>query len=298
MKIFVPSLNRSDKIKTHKLLNGLDWKIVVHDPLEAAKYHNIAGIPKDRIICSLQPRNISMQRNWILDNLCDPGEWICMMDDNISEFQCVIDEEYKEENLENKYPNHFIKNSEEFKQTYRQKMTAERLHEALEELRNKAEEVGAKFAGFSANENYFYSRGRKWKYYSLICSKACIIKNDGFRYDERIRTIDDYALSCQMLAEEGKTLVNNYIWPKSSHNKKGGLGKLSERGELKRQDCKLLMEKYPGLLRYKKRVNSLEGAEVQLRGFTQSFIKNWRESWMQKKENGLTELQKELQSIN
>lgn len=278
MNIFIPSVNRSDKIKTHRLLHDLDWKVVVHDPLEAAKYHKIAGIDKDRIICSLQPRNISTQRNWILDNLCNPEEWICMMDDNISQFMQVIDEEYMEENLEEKHPQYFIKNSPEFRLAYRQNMPSGRLDEALGELRDKAEEVGVKFAGFSANENYFYSRGKKWKYYTLICSKACIIKNDVFRYDDRIRTIDDYSLSCDMLYKYGKVLVNNYIWPKAGHNMKGGLGKLSERGEMKREDCKYLMEKYPGLLRYKERVNSLEGAEVQLRGFTEAFINKWRKS--------------------
>lgn len=277
MQVFIPSLNRCQDIKTHLLLEGhFDYKIVVHDPLQLYQYKQNKTIPPERLVCSYAPRNISAQRNWILKELAPQGEFVAMLDDNISNFTAVKEDVYMQEDLEILYPEYFKRNNPGFrKEFYAQSISSERLISIFEELKNKAEEVGATFCGFSANNNYFYSRSKKWKYTQLICSKACIIKNDGLMYDEAIKTIDDYSMSIQRMIRDGKVLVNAYVWPDAKHNAAGGLGRMSERGNKKVEDVQRLMSLYPGLLRIKPRKNSVEGAEVCLRGYGK-FFEKWR----------------------
>ena len=142
-------------------------------------------------------------------------------------------------------------------------------------VHNESERAGTGFCGFGTIENYYF-RCKKWKTISLICSKCCLVKNDELRYDENILTMDDYDMSIQAMIKYGKVLVNSYVWPNANHNQSGGLGKLSERGDKKVNDCKILMNKYPRLLRYKDRKNSIEGAEVCLRFYSEKQFLNWR----------------------
>lgn len=281
MKVFIPSYKRPQEIKTHLALgDAFDWKVIVHDPLQMHYYKKT--IPENKIICSYAKYGISSQRNFIKNNLVGSKEWFIMMDDNINYFEAVIEEEYNNENLKIKYPDAWIKNDAKFNnRVYRQKVNPDRLIKIFDELKNKCINIGVGFAGFSANKNYFFSRENKWKYFSLICSKACIVFNDELRWDEGIKTMDDYDYSCQAMLKYGKTVVNNYVWPNAGHNQKGGLGKIEERGKYKINDCKVLMKKYPNLFRYKNRKNSLPEAEIVMRGHTKQFIEKWR------KENGL-----------
>lgn len=281
MIAYIPTLNRAEKISTHLLFD--DYRIIVHDPLQMHQYKQNKTIDPKKIICSYAPRNIAAQRNWILNELAKPDEFITMCDDNISAFTAVKEDVYHEENLELLYPDYFKKNNPGFrKEFYAQEIPKERLVSILNELRYKAEEIGTGFAAFSANENYFFSRSKKWKYIQLICSKACIIKNCGLKYDENVRTVDDYEMSCQQMAKYGHVLVNAYVWPKSKHNQKGGLGLMSERGQKRIEDCAYMMNKWPGLLKYKQRKNSIPGGEIQLRGFGYKFYNKWREDWISK----------------
>lgn len=280
MQIFIPSCGRAKTIKTHLILKGkVDYKIVVHTDDEACAYLENDTVPSDKIIVSGQPFSISKQRNWILKNLAEPNRFCAMLDDNISAFTAVKEDVYMEEDLQKKYPDPFKKNDVKFKnEFYEQEISFERMNLIFMELAAKATEVGATFAAFSANRNYYFSRAKKWKYTQLICSKACIIKNDGMMYDENVQTIDDYCMSIQRMIRDGKVLVNAYVWPKSKHNQKGGLGQISERGSKKIEDVKYLLGKYPGLLRIKPRKNSVAGGEVCLRGYGK-FFENWRNEY-------------------
>lgn len=282
MRIYVPSLNRQETIKTHKILEGhFDYKIVVHDPLQLHHYKQNKTIPPERLICSYAPRNISAQRNWIRNELIEKNDWFMFMDDNIETFTAVKEDVYHNENLEEIYPEYFKRNNPGFrKEFYAQAIDAGRMKYIFNEMRDKAEAIITGLAAFSANENYFFSRNKKWKYIQLICSKACIVKNDELRYDENIRTIDDYDMSCQVMAKYGHALVNAYVWPKSKHNQSGGLGLMRERSQKRIEDCAHMMQKWPGLLKYKQRKNSVPMGEIQLRGFGYKFYNKWREEWI------------------
>lgn len=283
VKCYIPSLNRQNKISTHLLLPPelFDWKIVVHDPLQLHQYKQNPTIPPERLVCSYAPRNISAQRNWIKENLFGNDAWAAYMDDNIEAFTAVKEDVYHEENLEKLYPEYFKRNNPGFrKEFYAQSISPARLLSIYKELIAKCEKINTGFAAFSANENYFFSRNKKWKYIQLICSKACLVKNDELRWDENIRTIDDYDYSCQVMFKYGKVLVNAYVWPKAKHNQVGGLGIMSERSDKRIEDCAYMMDKWPDLLKYKERKNSVPGGEIQLRGFGEKFYNKWRAQWM------------------
>lgn len=269
MRIYIPTLNRQDKICTHLTLgDAFDYYIVVHDPLQLYQYKQNKTIPPERLICSYAPRNISAQRNWIRDNLVGKDEWFCMADDNISAFQIYPEPHYS---TVLKYS----KLDKQFKYLEKHWPPITELPKVIDETIAKAEEIGARFCGFSNADNWFY-RNSKWRTVALICSKFCIMKNDDLRYDENITTMDDYEFSLRHMRHYGKVLVNAYAYPKAGHNQRGGLGPLSERGERKVADCKLIMERYPGWCKYKNRKNSLPEAEICLKSYNPKTVDKLR----------------------
>lgn len=272
MRVYIPSYNRAESITTHKLFKDSNlWPIVNVHNLEQAKQYIKAGVPEDIIGITGLPLGISGMRNYIKQEHkkhWPEDKWIIMADDNIQGFNIYpepyyncksIPRERKELRriLEDNYP------------------PIERLEEIINQTIAKAEEVGAGFCGFGTIENYYF-RNNKWKQVSMVCSKFCLVKLDELEYDTNVLTMDDYEYSCKNLVKYGKVLVNAYVWPKAGHNQTGGLGKLSERADKKVADCKYINEKYPGLFRFKERKNSVPGGEIVLRGYTQSFIKNWK----------------------
>lgn len=276
MKIIIPSYNRALTIKSHKLLenSNFDWKVVVHSAEQFNEYMKI--ISKERLICSGVEPNISKQRNWIRNNLVKDGEWFCMMDDNIEKFNMFPNPYYMMKTLNRTHPE-FKSLRTILENNY---IDAFKLEECFQESIFKAEEINAAFIGFATIENYFF-RNKKWKTISMICSKCCLIKNDELRYDENVLTMDDYEYSIKSMIKYGKVLVNSYIFPNAHHNQSGGLGKLSERAEKKVKDCFYITNKYPGLFRFKNRVNSVPNGEICLKFYKETSFANWRSTCIQ-----------------
>lgn len=253
------------------VLNGLDWKIVIHNDEQFNKYKGNPTIPQERLLISGTPLGIQHQRQWILDNCIEKGDWFVMMDDNIKGINKFPEPYYQTET--------FDKNNKAFRIPFEGNYLSEpdELVKLIMETISKAEKIGANFCGFATIENFFF-RSKKWKTVSMICSKFCLVKKTELCYDNDINTMDDYAFSAKHLVRDGKVLVNAYVWPKAVHNQIGGLGLLKERADKKIADCKRLMEKFPGLFRYKARKNSVEGGEIVLRFYNQESVKKWKNS--------------------
>lgn len=267
MKIYIPSKGRADKISTHHMLQNKDYTVVVHNEEELKSYAGAVNLSNLEV--SHQPFSISAQRNWIMENLVKEGDWFCFMDDNIRYLTAIPSPYYEQDALPKKSGMRFLEDN---------KITADEfISKYVREAIDIAEWQGASFIGFASQHNYFF-RTNKWKKISLIVSKLCLMKKDRLRYNEQIQTMDDYEMSIQKMLQDGQVLVNNFIHPVANHNQPGGLGTMKERGNKKVQDCKLLMETYPGLLRYKERKNSVPGGEVCLRFYGTESFKRWKEN--------------------
>lgn len=269
MKIFIPSFNRAATIKTHLLLTGADYKVVLHSEDQKAEYIKHRPELEPYIVVS-GVSGISNQRNWIIDNLMTEGEWSCMMDDNIKAFNKFPNDIYNNENLPYEASKRYA-----WEHTYCDIQT---LITHFWETAAKADQIGAEYCGFASIDNAFF-RKHKWKFASLVVAKMSLVRKGQLRYNPEIKCIDDYEFSIQNLIKNGKVLVNSYIRPVSTHNNPGGLGTLAERADKKKADVQYLMNKYPGLLRIKNRKNSVEGAEVCLKFYSENGINRWREEW-------------------
>ena len=301
MKIFIPSYNRGKAIITHRLFYDLDlfdYKIIVHDKAQEAMYKANNSIPPERIICSETPVGISPQRQWIKDNLAEDGEWYCMFDDNVKDFEVVCEAEYNEEDLSAKYPEYFKKNNEEDlsakypeyfkknnnefkKNVYEQPALPGRIMKTFRDTIMKAEEIGAHYCGFATGRNYFFSRGRKWGFCGYVISKGCLIKKDDIKYDLNVKVMDDYAYTAENIAKYGCVVINRYAHALGGHYQEGGIGKYDDRLKYKIADCKYIMEKYPGLYRYNIKKTCHPEAELIMKFWNMKSAKAWKEQYEQ-----------------
>lgn len=239
MKIFIPSYGRAGTICTHKLLDGLDWKVVVHDISEFVSYSKV--IPEDRLLISSQELGIAKQRNWIIENLVFQDEWFCFMDDNIKEFWRVHPNFYNDDSIPTHLFNHAF-----WDKRYRHPCDPVALKTIFDETCAKADELGAKLAGFATTDNPFF-RKMKWRKNGYVTTKTALVKKSKLRFDERFFAKDDMDFSAANLDAFDVVLVNNYVFPKANHYDPGGIGKREARILYKQKETQLLCEKWPHL---------------------------------------------------
>ena len=99
MKIFIPSKGRAASLKTPALLQGADYRLIVHDNEERDRYIRFNASLADKIVTSGISNGISGQRKFIMDNFVEEGEWIAMLDDNIRAFNKFPNEIYNLDEL-------------------------------------------------------------------------------------------------------------------------------------------------------------------------------------------------------
>ena len=94
----------------------------------------------------------------------------------------------------------------------------------------------------------------------------------------RIRqsSAEDFRNTAEHLCRYGAVLINNYIFPVANHYEGGGMGTYQERIPVRKQDVRLLMEKYPGLFRIKDRSGFEPATDLALRLHTPKQIQAWR----------------------
>lgn len=257
MRILIPSYGRAGTISTPLLLDGFDWQIVVHDDFEARAYRK--RFPLSRIIVSGVELGIAKQRNWILDHCVEQGEWFVFMDDNIKEFWSVNKDQYNKESLPVESFNHAF-----WDKLFRANTNPARLNEILEETQLKAEAVGAHFAGFATTDNPFF-RKKKWRETGFVCTKTALVKKNSLRFDERFYAKDDVDFSAANLERYGRTLVNNYLFPKAAHHQSGGIGNKFARKVYTQRETQLLVEKWPDICGFSKRRNGNIPEEVRFK---------------------------------
>ncbi|MDD5109504.1 MAG: hypothetical protein PHC29_08435 [Candidatus Omnitrophica bacterium] len=269
MKIIIPSYNRSETISTHKLLKDNTYTVILHDKEQFKKYALNDSIKPDSFAITGIYNGISGQRQWILNNLIEEGEWFLTMDDNIKSFTSVTGELYEKSILD-------TENDKSLKEKYEDQINIDRLLEICDEMINISEEKNIHYCGFSTTPN-FYFRSRKYRYVGYVISKMALIKKSSkINYDQNIKAMDDYAYTAENLLKFGAVLINNFVHPISKHYQEGGIGTYDERVEKKIADAKYLMLKYPGLFRYKIKSGCHPKAEIQIRQNNTRQINEWR----------------------
>ena len=149
------------------------------------------------------------------------------------------------------------------------------------EMTDFADRYGIYYCGFAVVDNAYF-RVKKYRYVGYVISKLALIKKTPLiDYDLKIQAMDDYGYTAENLKIFGRVLINNYIFPVANHYQIGGIGTYEERKPKKIADAKYLMNKYPGLFRYKKKVGCDPKAEIQVRFTNPKQVNLWRKNLLE-----------------
>lgn len=275
--IYIPSYNRAKNIKTTKWLDksNLDYKVILHTDKCKDDYLKAGVVRKENIIVSNADKGITNQRNFIMNNLTIKNNWFITLDDNISGFKMVEPRFYfKKKKLDVNSKNITQKNYDTF-------ITAKKFIELVNLDIELAEKINVTYGGFATVDNYFFN-AKKYKSVGYVISKAAYIKYVGQSYDKNIKAMDDFGFTAQSLLMNNAVLINNWMKPINKHYEQGGIGTYTERLPKKINDANYLLQKYPGLFRYKQKKNTHPKAELQIRFNNPKQIKNWKKTYYEK----------------
>lgn len=260
MKIAIPSAGRAATICTHRMIaESEDVHIVTHDQHDKLWYDQNLELSHCTIHKSDQPRGIAYQRNWILDNLAEDGEWVAMMDDNIRWFERIAAPFYFQEKTDVR----LARNAPLWRKIYRRFSPWFEMTKVFQECIDRAESIGAHFIGFATNDNPYF-RYQKWYTHAFVMTKMCLIKKSTLRFDTAYRAKDDVEFTARNLQRFGKVLVNNFARAEAFHLQPGGIGNQKVRLAATIQEAKRLTETYPQFFRINKARKPV-GSEVILK---------------------------------
>lgn len=271
LKIVIPSFNRHKTIKTTIYLDKAGFKnyfVLLHNEDQKKLYLSEGRINPENIIVTNQPPGISNQRRWIVNEFINKNEWFITMDDNIETFTALPSHEYVKSSLN-------VLSDPNLRNLFNREINANDLIKLCEADIEHCEKHKIFYGGFAVVDNYYF-RAKKYRYVGYVISKAAIIKNVGLEYDPMIEAMDDYGFTAENLLSFGKVLINNYIFPVAGHYEKGGIGTYEQRLTRKINDCEYLMNKYPGLFRYKVKKGCHPKAELQVRFTNTNQVIKWR----------------------
>ncbi len=258
-KIAIPSYGRAATIRTPRLLpkDSTDYSIVVHTEAEAKWYRRNGLFHPSQVKVTGCAPGIARQRNWILENLVNAGEWVLMLDDNIQAVECVVDALYHHSSIDMRRLPMRV-----WHDLYKRAVSWERVNEAIEESIKLADASGAHLIGFASNDNPLFNR-YKWRDVALVVTKMALVKKSGLRFDENLTAKDDLGFTCENLKTFGRVLVNSYVRPVAAHYAPGGIGNLAVRAQASIKDAAYLVKKYPGMVRINAR-RKPAGSEIAL----------------------------------
>ena len=276
MRIFVPSKNRAQTIRTHKLFP--EAIVVVHNDAEAESYQRAQpGIHLAVSNVKADAYGLTRQREWICQNLARPNEWFVFADDNIRSLIGVIDGYYEQESLPVKMEEGAI-----WRPRFNALCSAKRFLEVVvPDTINYCKKVGAHLAGFATTDNIVFRR-RKFVRCGYVIGKLMIWHNTGeIPFDHTI-SMEDFYHTAMHLIHYGACVVNQYIFPRASHYQPGGMGTYEERIPIRQRDVKELMRRFPGLFRVKNREGFAPNTDLQLR-VTQNTLDEWLASYRRRR---------------
>jgi len=272
MKIFIPTKDRPKTISTHLAFSGQDWYILVHNKQQRDEYLENETIDPSRLIVTgvaADAFGLTRQREWVVQNLVKSGEWFIFADDNIKELTKVSGDYYRQGELDVQ-----VGESKKWKDIFSALCSPDEFMILANESRWMAEKFGAHLCGFAVTENFFF-RGKKWRSVGYVIGKLMVFHNVGVPFDHTV-TMEDFRNTAENLLRFGSVCINNFVWPRAGHYEAGGLGTYKERVPYRVKDCEILMQRYPGLFRYKERGKFVQHTDLALRLTTAQQVQAWR----------------------
>ncbi len=278
LNIFIPSKGRAGSAYSVKTFPSAT--IVVHSKSEQKAYREcyheaniiVSGVKADAY-------GLTRQREWICNNLVSKNEWIVFADDNIRVVLALPEPHYLQSFIPIEPKKEICSH---WRPLYRTLCAEERfLDEIVPDIVSHCKVVGAHLAGFPSTDNILF-RKQKFRDVAYVSGKMMIWHNTGeIPFDHSI-TMEDFYHTAENLRLYGRSVVNNFVWPRAYHYESGGMGRYEERISLRKADVKILMGRYPGLFRVKDREGFEPGTDLQL-NVLRDDIDQWRRFMSQKR---------------
>lgn len=211
---------------------------------------------------------LAEKRRWAIENLTTKYRpWLFWMEDNIKRITAVDEDKYHLEKI----------NPTRREWYHTRELDWESLTKILLVGLESASQFGVKYGGFACNDNHFF-RKQHWRSLAFIWTKMAYFHR-GSCWQTGVVEKDDFLNTAHQIALNGATLCDNFVypWPKR-YEGRGGSRTLEERFEDKIAASKLIMERYPGLFRVRKKAGCPRGAEIQMTVVSQSGLEKWWES--------------------
>jgi len=272
MRIFVPSKNRAKTIRTHKLFPTAT--VIVHSQEEADAYERaqpgihlaVSGVKADSY-------GLTRQREWVCKNLARKNEWFVFADDNVRSLIGVVDPFYEQASLPVKMEEGAL-----WRPRFNALCSGERfLTTVVPDTIEFCKRVGAHLAGFATTDNIVFRR-EKFGRCGYVIGKLMVWHNvPDFPFDHTI-SMEDFYHTAINLVRYGVCVINRYVFPRSTHYQKGGMGTYEERIPVRQKDVAVLLRRFPGLLEVKDREGFAPNTDLRLR-VTEKTIAAWLASY-------------------
>jgi hypothetical protein len=261
MKTFVFAHDRADSMTTPLMLeaDGVEHTVLVSGASRAEALLRGGRVNPERLELTGHPVGLGNSRNGALERMAE-GEWAMFLVDDMK--QCYELDTYESEPNE-RLPISF-ENQGEYRTRFRTPISTAQLIHRAQALIPKLESRNINLMGFTAYENPMF-RAKKWGYQVLADGRAWLLRKTHLRFDPNVNFMDDYGFTAQNIAELGGVAVNRWILPDFVRWGNGGLGTIEERMAGKITEAQYLVDKYPGLLMFKKKKGWPERSHIALR---------------------------------
>jgi hypothetical protein len=250
MIAYIPTRG-TDRLRAHLLADklGMDFVLICDNAKQKRHIHHDFKVPKSNIVVCPNspgpPTGAAFKRDYISCKLAAKNKWMVWLDDNVQHLTCIP------YNLSTTKLD-FNDKSVDWRKEFRHIATKKQVWKYANETIAYAEELGTINCGFSTDENYFF-RSNKWNLWGYCRTQFSIYKNDrsGWAPTKQMMFEDMYK-SVDVVARYGCVVINRHMKPIKPEFESGGIGSLEYRIPHLVNDCKWLMDTYPGLLRYSK----------------------------------------------
>lgn len=249
MKCFIVTKGDPLRLRVQKVVDfyTLDPTYCCDTKKQRASLMNV-GIPKSQIVITDVGKKsgiqgVSRARDFVCREVMEKGEWSLWIDDNV-EMITGLKHKLSKPKLD------FSDASVDWREEFDKAVSRKDFYRYLKESIARAEDVGSIFCGFATGNNYFF-RANKWQDFGYCRTQLALYKNDGsswFPFESMM--LEDMYKSIDVVCRYGQVVINRHMKPVKPQFESGGIGSFKKRLPHLKDNCKRLMELYPGLLKY------------------------------------------------
>jgi hypothetical protein len=260
VKVFTFFYNRYEKATTSLALsqNGIDHTVLLHNADDLQKFIK-GGTIHGKAEVTNNGKGLAFQRNSALD-LMNTGEWAVFMSDDFKKVYSHPKEYIFSKTLQLTANDDKLNN---FKLKKINTISLKEMFSYFPKLIELAEANNIHLIGFASNDN---PRGMKNKFITrgLADGRFWLVRKNGYKFDTKIQTIDDYGWTCENLIRHKNVLVLTWTIPFFDRFTAGGFGTAADRMQQRKAEIAYMINKYDPLIKIAKKDNWQYGTHIKI----------------------------------